>query len=210
MAYFLNDDFSVQSGALEDRVDLLGSQWTIHSTSAGGLGVVGLSHLEVYTPSNPSRYLCGFVPASADYSAELVLVFAGNRLNNTVGLLTRVDPLNSNTYYRFAWGESGGGVLYIHSVVDGVYTKLASIVVGNTDGTFRLRAESIGSQHKLFWNDVEKLSVTDSTVMVPGVAGLHWSYGGYYSGLKIYNIYADELATSPAPKSNPMFFGQDF
>lgn len=126
------------------------------------------------SPGASACYVYDQQPASADYD-----VIATFRLDSSAvgigGIVGRADK-TANTHYHARWNS---GNLQLYKFVNGTATQLGSNVAqsasANTDYTLKL--SMVGSTIKVFWNGVEKISQTDTSITATGYGGLRINSG---------------------------------
>jgi hypothetical protein len=105
--------------------------------------------------------------ANVRVQADIVVAASGI---SSAGLATRYSGTgDDNMYLGTVTGSNGVFTANIFRNVGGVWTLLASSSIASGTGT--LRFESIGSTHRLYWNNVLIASATDS-MLATGTVGL--------------------------------------
>lgn len=192
MAVFASDTFT---GA--DSTDLVAHDggWTEHGSYASGQMTL-LSNRAVVTNGNSSRYYRDELPAGANYEVEADLYFAENDGNNwNAGVMARADP-TANTAYWFHYFGFSTDSWQLHKYVAGTYTQLGSNVPETiaAGSTRNCRIQVNGTTIKGFVDDVEVISVTDSSIAAAGRAAIHINPNSVSSsgGIHIDNFSADD------------------
>jgi hypothetical protein len=190
------DDLSLPSPRYEDFEEGAGA-W---QPSAGSqFGVVTEGSNRVFRQSNDAGDALALLADASwqDQSIEAdVTPLSFNGSDRWVGLVTRYQDARNHYYVTL---RSSGSV-QLRRMTDGVFTELARAPVTVTPGTtYRLRLQSVGSQHRVYVNDVPLLDVDDATLSAAGQAGV-----------RMYRTRADvdNVVVTPSPFTT--LFANDF
>lgn len=174
-AVIVNDTLTpaVAAEPLNSHVAESGHTWAAYASGTSGSGLLRLGTNRLYvTTANPASSLSSYVPPSADY--DLVGVIRKDTTTNNLEacLLARADA-SALSAYQGSY-SNGTGNFNIRRFDAGTLTTLTSVAAGSfpigteKKMTLRLRGTSI----KLLVDDVEVLSVTDSTYTAAGRIGI--------------------------------------
>lgn len=153
-------------------------------------------------------YVNSQAPPIADYRV-LVDVRTVTLLDTDFcGLLFRADSTvaaGSDTYYYsdLSYTIAVGGLLRLFEAVAGVFTEIGSyaptIAAGNT---YALEIRGTGSALEVYFEGVQRISVTDSSITAAGKAGLYCGLSTDTTGFHLDNyqvIYTASLLWRPGP-----------
>lgn len=140
----------------------------------------------------------GWTPSSANYDVEADFVVMSTTLTERFGIVARCDPA-SRTFYlaRFTAGSTTATIslLKANNASPTIITSYNMTVAAND--VVKIRLSCNGTTIKVFVNDVERISVTDSTVTSAGRMGLYYtsdsSTPSGFSGVHIDNLTAYEV-----------------
>lgn len=132
-------------------------------------------------------YYYNTAPASADYDVEADII-ASTNAERSAGVVGRVNPTTQN-FYLAQFQHAQGWRLF--KCVGGTFTQLGSTVSATLTNwqRYRMRLSMAGTTIKLFIDDAEVISVTDSGVTAAGYPGIvinaiydNSSNNGYWLG----------------------------
>lgn len=169
MAVILMDSFSDTNwdDLVGEHTPEIGGAYVQHPSDQGGgcrffifqnrthCGVVGAIYNDV-------------APASADYDVECdYTVFSQTGSQAIAG---RMDTSNATYYYTYY--ASSQAIVLVKNVA-GTLTTIGSWGVFIPNGTTgKLRLSMAGTTIKVFWEGVERISVSDASIAGPGRAGV--------------------------------------
>jgi hypothetical protein len=199
MAQFLNDTFTdTNDTLLTAHTGETGASWTLIAGSSSQKAItsntlIGAGSYGLFTASG--------TPASADYSVVTQQIYRGNygadfHLTGPAGRLA-----GSGDGYFCCWRTDAGQV-QLHRLAAGSRTQIGSSTQttpsSGTSVKFELRM--VGSTIKVLKDDVEIISVTDTTYSAAGKAGVHLRtaiqdnyQGSQNEGWPILSITADDI-----------------
>lgn len=163
----LPDTFTGAPGLTLSEYDAL---W-VKNPSTQYLGVLKIGVTGEYVVSSDSygaSYYYNQAPASADYDVSADITFVDQTSAMAVAGRMRVD--GENTMYFARWNAG----VQLFKFVSNTVTQLgstASQAVAN-GSTHNIRLSMAGSTIKVFFDGVEKISVTDSAISSVGYAGV--------------------------------------
>ena len=196
---FVEDSFTGTAGTvITGRTGEVGATWAAHANWSA-LAVLSNALRVRGDGSNNVMYASG-TPSSADYEVQADMYIASH--TGAAGIMGRVNT-SSNSWY---WARYNGTQwdLYRSDVTTVAGSSVSqTLTVGQT---YRLRLAMNGTNIKLYVDDVEKFSVTDSNVTATGKAGLALIGGGSNStGYHFDNFTAGSLTASfvAAPTAIP-------
>lgn len=185
------------------RTGQVGATWTRHPATAWARMYL-FNHAagvcRVHSSAEVGVLYASGVPSSADYDVECdYTIFSGNV--GTMGLAGRINTSGALSCYHTFYSNNQ---VLLWKVVSGVPDT-----VGWWDGTlsgggatYKLRLSMHGTTIKVFVNDVERISVTDSSVTAAGRAGLRaTSPNDAWTGKHVDNFRAYDGSTAAAGRS---------
>jgi hypothetical protein len=160
--------------------------WTKHTSYGTGTAVISnANRARAGTAGAVTLYYASGIPGVADYDAEAFMRYKTANTEFT-GVCGRIDTA-ANTFYIARWTSDE---LQLRKFVAGVDTSLGASAQSLTaDQDFTLKLQMRGTSIKLFFNDVERISVTDSAIAAAGRAGLRWQ--GISSASDIHGLHFD-------------------
>ena len=197
MATFLNDTFTGAAGTeLSAHTGESGATWAEASYANTGEAVLTDANRLRANTDNGDLYYASGVPASADYEVEADL-YVLSLIDGQVGVHGRVSTAQQ-TYYRAVYKREDGQ-WQLFKAVNGTFTLLGSYTQAlSTATSYNLRLRMVGTSIKVFIDDVERISVTDSAVSAAGRAGIiTYRTATNSTGIHISNVSATDLVTSP-------------
>jgi hypothetical protein len=168
----VSDTFTYSDGAL---VTVSSGVWA---------AVTGLSDLDVVSglvgaPANSTvsqaRHTTAL--ASDDQFCEAEFVNDGTTVTyREASVMVRVSP-TAATFYRIDWNPASSGELTLYRCNAGTFTEITSATgVGGVDtNPHTIRIEAEGSTIRGFFDDVEEISVTNTSI----ASGAHVGVGAY-------------------------------
>lgn len=166
-----SDTFTDSAGtALTAHTGEVGATWTLGFGQGGSLLISNANR--VYPNRDPAagvawHYASG-IPSSPDYDVSAVV----RRLTNATGgagVSGRMSTSANTMYEAFLYSD---GNLYLGRVIAGVETlwSYALSISDNVDYAIRLKMR--GDSIKVFFDDVERIAITDSGITTAGRAGI--------------------------------------
>lgn len=176
LSTFFEDTFTDTNGVnLTAHTSDSGHGWTMGTLAQypgyDGDGEVQ-SNTAVVEAGNPLAYT-NATPASADYSVTITMV---SGTSYGCGPAGRVDASAGDGY--FVYWEDGGALRWTLNKFDGsTETVLDNTYTGDDPGAGNkvIKLEMIGSAIKVYFDGVERISVTDSAISAAGVPGMVFS-----------------------------------
>jgi hypothetical protein len=175
MARFVYDTFTdTNLTSILSHTGETGATWT----TFGGGGDMSISTNSAARAGALASARASGSPATADYYALSNTTFHGYS-SAWEGAVAYVRVSNSdNDYYRARLSIAGGPIMIaqLHKCVGGTLTQLGSNVtiygtLPSAGTAIKLECRAVGSTIKLFVDDVEKISATDTSVTATGKAG---------------------------------------
>lgn len=116
------------------------------------------------------------LPSSADYDVEADFTFLSDNTTERVGIIGRASS-SARTFYlaRIYNISSTTANVQPWKAVAGAFTQLGSNYAISSSGTYNIRLSMAGTAIKVFVDDVERISVTDSSVTAAGRIGVYTS-----------------------------------
>lgn len=180
MAIFLSDTFTDGDVLLATHTPEIGGTWTEHPNYPDDLNIQGATDLIFGAgAADFGIYYNTAAPIGADYSVEVQVFVVNNSVPTYPGSVARVD-VAANTMYRWYYDQFDGR-LELEKVVAGAVTPLGNFPLAalTNSQTYTGKLEVIGSAIKVYWEGVEAISVTDSSIAAAGKAGvLQYSANG--------------------------------
>jgi hypothetical protein len=185
MAQFVNDTFTDTTGtALASHTGETGATWTL---LAGSATTKLIESNTLIAAGSRAIYKASGTPASADYEVHAWQTYRGayGQDFHRTGVALRLDS-SGNGYAAYPAADESSTLKLARLDSGGVPTTIASVSytppATGTEVKFTLRA--VGSTLKVYVNDVEQISYTDSTYSAAGNAGVmlrtSWYPSGYY------------------------------
>jgi hypothetical protein len=194
LTVFVSDTFTDTDGTLlEDHTPEVGSAWI----KRAGTGTSGIQS-NVLQPVLWTSHTNGAVPGSNEY--DINCDFTPDTSTNNVNFwVYGYYQDESNMYFARYAHSAGGGFLDIWKRVLGAYTKLDTLEEALIDDTavdfkFELRNDPV---QKLYIDDVEKLSTTDSDLTDAGVVGVR-----LFANYTVDNFIANDTATAESTNAS--------
>lgn len=163
------------AGTAGNNISTLG--FSLLSGDTGSMVITAAGRARRVTNSANAQYTWPTdLPPSADYDVEADFVFLTDTTVERVGIIGRASS-SARTFYMariYNVGASTSNV-QLFKAVAGTFTQLGSNYAINSSGTYNIRLSMSGSTIKVFVDDVERISVTDSSVTAAGRIGLYTS-----------------------------------
>src|SRR3989344_4413688 len=161
-----SDDFN--------RVDSsnLGSNWTERDASGTNFDIIGNKVKLISNYNNSVAYYSGGVLNTADYFVQATVNHNGTvgSYLGVVGRRVNYGTDDSDGYYAFITTD---GYVQLFKRLSGIWTQItfvAQTINNNQDYLIKLQMQ--GSAIKVFLNDIEKISVIDTSFTAIGDAGI--------------------------------------
>ena len=167
------DSMTGTAGAtLQSRNGETGATWTKHGASSGDAVLTSAGRVRKSGATLGALYYTSAVPASADYTVEADIHFAGTEVTNDIaGVVGRVNTGSSN--YYVARYEQANHSWNLHKVVGGTWSFLGSSPQTPAGGsTLRLTLDMTGTNIRVLVDGVQVISVTDASHGSAGRGGL--------------------------------------
>ncbi len=194
MAIFVLDQFTGANWtALHNRSGAIGASWTRNPSYSGTWYLWNnMTHCGIAG----AVYASG-VPANADYDVECdYRVYTTGGVQSIAG---RMSTSSKTMYYVYYSGAENTWVLA--KWVSGVVTSLGFYVTGISAGgtVYALKLQMRGTTIKVYIGGVERISVTDSSIVSAGRAGVvSGSANDANIGKHIDNFTATDLSVPAA------------
>lgn len=181
----LLDTFTEASNVtLASHTPEMGSAWVAAAstmTVGGGTGYVAGT-----SSTSSALYYNNASPTSPDYTIEAVVQrpSTDTATFRAQGVLARF--VNTSNYYQ-AYYDDNVGALKLQKVVGGTATTLGSSTAtfnANTDYTLSFALS--GTSLKVYWDGVEKISVTDGSLTAAGKIGIRGRANGKIMSVTAY------------------------
>ncbi|MFA5835281.1 MAG: cohesin domain-containing protein [Bacteroidota bacterium] len=143
--------------------------------------------------SGSDSYTMGGVTSSLIYQADVLFT----NPSTAEGIYMHFRMADTNNYYTAKYGPYYGGILVLAKNVSGVGTNILPPLYGlasSANTWYNLEVRAIGSSLKVYFNNVLKLSGTDTSI-VSGLTGLTLgiccsaSNSWYVDNIKIFKSY---------------------
>lgn len=169
----LPDSFGGSEG---DNLQTYSASWTRHTSYSADCEIASGRARQSATGAS-GYYTTDFSPASADYEVEADIYVAATSRQSRPYICGRMST-SANTFYavRLTCLASTSGTFSLWKFVAGTSTQLGSdvAVMLAASGTHNIRLVMAGTSIKGFLNDVEEISVTDSSITAAGKAGIRY------------------------------------
>lgn len=172
---FASDDFATGSGDLVGTAPDVGGTWTDGSSSGSPSPVYDSNKIRQQDAATAFTYVATD-PGDPDYTVEADVIPQSAGSSGVAGVCGRKNAATGSVttyaadYYDHATAGSRQWRLY--KVVAGVTTVLGTYTENIGTTTKRLKLSMNGTAIKVFVDDVERISVTDSDVTAAGRAGV--------------------------------------
>lgn len=189
MPVFASSEFTAANGTSVQTVD----NWEVHPLSAGSNMVIASNRAKVNSGSTECVYLFDVAAPSADHESSMDL-YMSSGTGGEVRVCGRMDPATLTYYWA---GYSNGTALRLFKRVDGANTQIGSnyAISGTAIGqTHNLKLRVEGNALKVFWDGVEVISQTDSSITAAGYVG----FTDTSTGVHIDNFVGATLDSSAA------------
>jgi hypothetical protein len=171
-AQFLDDGFTEGGGNVvlsSHTVDTTGGTWVEHGSYPDDCSITAVSDDLTAPAGGFCLYYNTASPATADYSVVGGVFVASNAVASYPGVAGRVDT-GANTAYRVYYDQPGGQWV-LDKMVAGANTGLGTFSQSLTNSqTYAMKLEMIGTAIKVYIDDVQRISVTDSAIAAAGKA----------------------------------------
>lgn len=187
----LPDTFTGSNGTELSSYNAL---WVKNSTQTGVLEIQSNKCVQNASPAATACYVYDQSPASADYDVSATVQMSSAGI--VFALVGRASK-TANTMYAARFNANA---LQLYKFVAGVATQLGSDVTQsvsfNTD--YVLKLSMSGTTIKLFWDGVEKISVTDSAIGATGYGGIriNTSTAPKFDDFDVSNMSSGATATT--------------
>lgn len=123
-------------------------------------------------------YYSSAAPINANYTVNADVYVASVLPGDLIGVVGRLDPLNSSgTFYAAVYDQSTGSWT-LYSVVSSSKVSLGSSAQTLTAGTtYRLALDMTGPTIRLLVNGVQQVSVTNTAITAAGRSGVAMGFG---------------------------------
>jgi hypothetical protein len=200
-----SDTFTDTTGVLLTSHTSGGVTWTRHSSSnAGTDGIITSEDRVRRDAANHVMYYASGVPATADYSVEADVHVKSILSSDAIGVVGRLST-SADTYYLARYSTSGATDQWeLSKTVAGTITSLGTYAQTLTVGTsYNLKLDMQGSTIRLLVNDVQRVSVTDTSISTTGRGGVRIGFSGATSvPADGTGLHIDNFAVTETPDAN--------
>jgi hypothetical protein len=203
-----SDTFTGAAGtALASRAGETGATWTRSSFSGAGNDSVltpagRLRRKTAVTAMAGALHYAAGLPPSADYTVEADVYVASNLAGDLVGVSGRTDPSGTlPSLYAAGYDQATQRWSVSRVTPAGLATLASSAAQPLTPGvTYRLALDMRGTSIRVLVDGAVVLSVVDSTITAPGLAGVLTGFGtaGSAAPTDSTGMHLDNVRVTPA------------
>lgn len=183
---------------INERTGQVGASWTKNPGSPSSRWYIFSNRVHCGVAG---AYYASGVPISADYDVECDYIIYTDLPN--VGIAGRMSTSQLTMYYTYYQA----GEVVLAKLINGTPTSLGWWISTLTGGgtTYKLKLSMVGSTIKVFVNNVERISVSDSSITSVGRAGVR-SVGSNdaNTGKHIDNFIATDSSSGAVITGRPL------
>jgi hypothetical protein len=166
---------------LQTHTGEIGATWTKHAISTPDAVITTAGRIRRNGAASSmlgAVYYSSAAPVNANYTVNADVYVASVLPGDLIGVVGRLDPLNSSgTFYAAVYDQSTGSWT-LYSVVNSSKVSLGSSAQTLTAGTtYRLALDMTGPTIRLLVNGVQQISVTNTAITAAGRSGIAMGFG---------------------------------